>query len=630
MNSVNQYRRIHRDSVVYGLIFLLFIAVFAKAIDVQIIQSHFLQEEGNKRQIRAMTIPAPRGKIYDRNGNLLALSTPIDSIWVDPKILSYYLDPAQQQQAARAENLSAKELQQQQMQIATDVKSYHQMLKLLGLDEKNITATLLEKKDKRFLYIKRSVLPAVAKKIEALDVPGVFVQNQYKRYYPAGEILGHVVGFTNIDDKGISGIEKAYDKWLTGHPGKKEVIKDRAGRVVDFVKDLVPAKPGHDITLSIDKDIQFFLYHALKKAYIRHQAKSVQSVILDAKTGEILGMATIPSFNPNNRSQLQGSRLRNRVVTDVFEPGSPTKPFIISRALDLGLIHLDTVIDTSPGAMWIQGQRITDTRDHGKLTPQGIIEKSSNIGASKVAFKMTPDQEWQMLNNVGFGQDLGIFMPGESLGYMKSPVEWQKIDQASASFGYGFNINLLQLARAYTIFANHGVLEPVSLIKLTPKQVAERRAAASQNVSGKNSNEKDINLDTSYSATEVHRVISAKSADEVLRMMQTVVSPDGTAPKARILGYKVAGKTGTVHKTKAGGYHQNEYFSVFVGLVPASDPKYIMATVVNEPSRGVYYGGLVAAPIFKEVMQDVLRIKNVPPDETQESLEGHGLVKGER
>ncbi|WP_024850681.1 peptidoglycan D,D-transpeptidase FtsI family protein [Hydrogenovibrio kuenenii] len=621
MNNHFQYQRIKRDTVVYSLVFILFMVVLAKAFDVQIVQSSFLQNEGNKRQIRTMTIPAPRGEIYDRNGNLLALSTPIDSIWVDPKILSYYLDPVQQQQNAIKEHLSVKDVQKQQAQISQDVKRYKEMLRILGLDEKNITQTLLAKKNKRFLYIKRSVLPPVTRQVENLDVPGVFIQNQYKRYYPAGEILGHVVGFTNIDDKGISGIEKAYDKWLTGQQGKKEVIKDRAGRVVDFVKDLVPAKPGHSITLSIDKDIQFFLYHALKKAYIRHQAKSVQSVILDAKTGEILGMATIPSFNPNNRSQLQGSRLRNRVITDVFEPGSPAKPFIISKALDLGLIKLDTIIDTSPGAMWIQGQRITDTSDHGKLTPQGIIEKSSNIGASKVAFKMTPDQEWQMLNGVGFGQDLGIYLPGESIGYMKSPVEWQKIDQASASFGYGFNINLLQLARAYTIFANHGVLEPVSILKLTSKQLTERlkKTEKTKAYGIKNGNEKDIGLDTNYSATEVHRVISAKTADEVLAMMQTVVSPEGTAKKARIPGYTVAGKTGTVHKTKVGGYHQNEYFSVFVGLVPASNPKYVMATVVNEPSRGVYYGGLVAAPIFKEVMQDVLRIKNVPPDQTPTS-----------
>lgn len=621
MNSHFQHQRIKRDTVVYSLVFILFMVVLAKAFDVQIIQSSFLKNEGNKRQIRTMTIPAPRGEIYDRNGNLLALSTPIDSIWVDPKILSYYLDPVQQQQNAIKEHLSAKDVQKQQAQISQDFKRYKAMLRILGLDEKNITQTLLAKKNKRFLYIKRSVLPPVTRQVENLDVPGVFIQNQYKRYYPAGEILGHVVGFTNIDDKGISGIEKAYDKWLTGQQGKKEVIKDRAGRVVDFVKDLVPAKPGHSISLSIDKDIQFFLYHALKKAYIRHQAKSVQSVILDAKTGEILGMATIPSFNPNNRSQLQGSRLRNRVITDVFEPGSPAKPFIISKALDLGLIKLDTIIDTSPGAMWIQGQRITDTSDHGKLTPQGIIEKSSNIGASKVAFKMTPDQEWQMLNGVGFGQDLGIYLPGESIGYMKSPVEWQKIDQASASFGYGFNINLLQLARAYTIFANHGVLEPVSILKLTPKQLTERlkKTEKTKAYGIKNGNEKDISLDTNYSATEVHRVISVKTADEVLAMMQTVVSPEGTAKKARIPGYTVAGKTGTVHKTKVGGYHQNEYFSVFVGLVPASNPKYVMATVVNEPSRGVYYGGLVAAPIFKEVMQDVLRIKNVPPDQTPTS-----------
>ncbi|MDX1795357.1 MAG: penicillin-binding protein 2 [Hydrogenovibrio sp.] len=612
--QLNPNRRIKRDNIVYLIIVVMFLAVFAKAIDVQIVQADFLQSEGNKRQIRTMTIPAPRGEIYDRNGKLLALSTPVDAIWVDPKILSYYLDPLQQQRSFVAEQLTASQIEQRKRQINGDIDKYHQMLSMLNLAGNTLTPTILAKKNRRFLYVKRGVLPTLAKKIEQLDVPGVFIQNQYKRYYPAGEVLGHVVGFTNIDDKGISGIEKTYNQWLSGHSGKKEVIKDRAGRVVDFVKDLQPAKPGHNIELSIDEDIQFFLYHALKKAYIRHQAKSVEAVILDAKTGEILAMSTVPSFNPNNRSQLQGSRLRNRVITDRLEPGSPAKPFIIAKALDLGLINTDTVIDTNPGAIRIQGQRITDTRNHGKLTPAGIIKKSSNIGASKVAFKMTPDQEWGILNDVGFGQDLGLYLPGETLGYLRPPSEWQKIDQASASFGYGFNINLLQLARAYTIFANHGVLKPVSLLKLTPKQESQK---ASDRTAGDGiDEEKEVNLDTSYSATEKHQVISARVADQVLRMMEGVTEPDGTAPKAKIEGYRVAGKTGTVHKSKIGGYQQNEYFSVFVGLVPASNPKYIMATVVNKPSRGIYYGGLVAAPIFREVMQDVLRLKNIPPDET--------------
>lgn len=595
-----------RDTIIYFLVFALFLALFVKAVDVQIIQSDFLQSEGNKRQVRTLEIPAPRGQILDRNGNVLSLSTPYDSVWVDPKILSYYLDVVQQQQSFLADQLSPEQAEKRQQQIAGEIKKYRQMLSLLKVSEKVLTPKILAKKDKRFLYVKRSIRPELSDLIEKLDVPGVFIQNEYKRYYPAGEVMGHVTGFTNIDDEGISGVEKTYNRWLHGQPGKKQVIKDRAGHVVEFVKDIQPAQAGHDLVLSIDKDIQFFLHHTLKKAYIKHQAKSVQSVILDAKTGEILAMSSVPSFNPNDRSQLKGSRLRNRVIADRLEPGSPTKPFIIAKALDLHLIDDTTEIDTNPGSIRIQGQRISDTRNHGVLTPAGIIAKSSNVGVSKVAFRMQPRQHWQLLHDVGFGQDLGLFLPGETLGFVRPAEEWQKIDQASASFGYGFNVNLLQLARAYTIFANHGILKPVTLLKINP---AAKEQKESEEISAPGNVLKE------------KPVVSPEVADKVLHMMEAVAKKGGTAPKAKIEGYRIAGKTGTVHKTKIGGYEQNQYVSLFVGLIPASNPKYIMATAVNEPSRGVYYGGLVAAPIFKEVMQEVLRLRNIPPDETVEDSE---------
>ena len=579
-----QNPKINRDSLIFTLIVMLFAAILFKAFHVQILESDFLQNEGNKRQIRSLEIPAPRGEIFDRNNNVLALSTPIDSIWVDPKVLSFYLDSQQQNLKTNLDNLTVKEYAKRQAFIKEKKQAYHAMLALLGISSSSFTHEILAKKSRRFLYVKRGVLPELTAKIEALDVPGLYVQNQYKRYYPAGEVVGHLIGYTNIDDVGIAGIEKTYEDWLSGVAGAKQVIKDRAGRVVEFVKDLQPAEPGKPMVLSIDKDMQFFLYHALKKSFIKHQASSIMSVILDAKTGEVLAMVSLPAFNPNDRSQLTGARLRNRVIADRIEPGSTVKPFIMAKALDLKVIHLTDEIKTSPGSIHIQGQRITDTRNHGTITPAEVIKLSSNVGATKIALKMTPNDEWQMYHDVGFGQDLGLFLPGETLGFLRPANEWQKIDQASASFGYGFNINLMQLAHAYMIFANQGRIKPLSLLKLNE-------------------------------VPKGHQVVSKESAAAVLQMMENVVGRNGTAPEAKIEGYRIAGKTGTVHRTKIGGYEQNKYISLFAGIVPVSNPKYIMVTAVNEPSRGIYYGGKVAAPIFKEVMEEVLRLKNVPPDE---------------
>ncbi len=586
MPTMHQNPIIRRDSIVLIVVLMLFMALIAKAVHVQIIQAEFLQNEGNKRQIRTLDIPAPRGEILDRNGNVLALSTPIDSIWVDPKTLAFYLDPVAQQTQLLSENLTPAQLQKRQQTIEKKYRAYQQMLSILELSPSTFTPQVLAKRERRFMYVKRGVLPELTAKIEALDVPGLYVQNQYKRYYPAGEVVSHLIGFTNIDDVGIAGIEKTYDAWLSGQAGKKQIVKDRAGRVVEFVKDLQPAKPGKQIHLSIDKDIQFFLYHAMKKSFIQHQATSMMSVILDAKTAEVIAMVSLPAFNPNDRSQLQGERLRNRVVTDVMEPGSPTKPFIIAKALDLGVLDIHDKINTSPGSMVIQGQRITDTRNHGTISPAEVIQYSSNIGASKIAFRMTPQQQWQMFHDVGFGQDLGLFLPGETMGYIRPAAEWQKIDQASSSFGYGFNINLMQLAHAYMVISNQGQLRPLSVIQ---------RQSDQENM-GK-------------------QIISADVAQQVLEMMEAVVAKGGTAPQAKVEGYRVAGKTGTVHLTKAGGYEANQYLSLFAGIVPVSDPQYIMVTAVNKPSRGIYYGGKVAAPIFKEVMTDVLRLKNIVPDD---------------
>lgn len=589
LNSRHSF--LQRDFLIFMLIGLFFTVIVFKAVQVQIIQADFLVSEGSKRQIRTLKIPAPRGDILDRNGNLLALSTPIDAITIDPKIISFYLDKKFQYKKLLLEqpNIPAIELDKWHKNFDSNLQKYRQMLRVLNLSESTLTPKILAKKNKRFMYLKRVVLPRVSKKIAGIGVAGLGIENSYKRYYPASEINGQTIGFTNIDEKGISGIEKTYNDWLTGTDGKKQVIKDRAGHVIEFVKDIQVAKPGSSLTLSIDGDIQYLLYHSLKESYVQHRALSAQSVILDAKTGEVLAMASLPGFNPNNRQQLTGQSLRNRVVMDRIEPGSPIKPFIIAKALDLGVLLENELINTSPGFTRVQGQKITDTKNHGNLTAAGILKKSSNVGVSKVSLKMSAKQQWQIFEDAGFGQDLGLFLPGEYLNFVKPPEQWQKAYQAYSSFGYGFNINLMQLARAYTIFTNKGVLKPITLLKIEEK--------VNQKEEGK-----------------PVQVISKDVANKVLKMLEAATKKGGTAPKAKVDGYRVAGKTGTVHTTKTGGYEKNQYVSLFVGIVPASNPKYIMATVVNEPSRGVYYGGLVAAPVFKSVMQDVLRLKNIAPD----------------
>lgn len=585
-------RRIKRDTLLFYLIVMAVLAVLAKAFYVQIMQADFLQSEGNKRQIRAMDIPAPRGEIFDRHGSVLALSTPVASVWCDPKVLIPYLEletALLKKDYSVLESHSPEQIERLKKKLA----DYHHLMSLLKISKASVTGKIVAKPNRRFLYLKRSILPNLAQQIEALNLPGVYVEDEYKRYYPAGETTAHLVGFTDIDGKGISGIESTYHDWLMGKAGRKQIIKDRAGNVIDFVKDIEASKAGQPIYLSIDKDVQFFLERALKRVMIEHQPEAVSSVILDAKTGEVLGLVNLPGFNPNDRSQLSGKGIRNRIVTDVMEPGSTVKPFVMAKALEMGLVQVTDEIDTSPGAMTIQGHRISDSKNKGVLSPEAIIEKSSNVGIVKIAMKMSAEELWQYYQNLGFGHDLGVFLPGESPGYIKRHESWEKVEQATHSYGYGFNINLLQLARAYTVFTNQGKLLPVSVVKKVKTAQADT----------------DVE-----SANQPVQVVSPEAAQAVLKMMEKVVSKKGTAPQAMIEGYRVAGKTGTAHITKRGGYEENQYNSMFVGVVPVSQPKFIMVTLINEPSRGVYYGGKVAAPVFKEVMQEVLRIYNVPTD----------------
>ncbi len=638
-------KRIRRDSVVFFLIALGFMAIIGRAFYVQVIKTDFLQSEGDKRQIRTIEIPASRGDIYDRNGELLALSTPMAAVWVDPKEmvsheqkylqflallnltdsqLNQYISSNKHKRLSFIQQvydesiidkIAALELpgtytKRVDIDFENDGRiiqvdkllpsvwvdkrlidryrySYARLAQVLNRTTGDLARKIRAHPKRRFMYLKRSMVPEVAEKIESMRLTGVYTQGEYKRYYPSGESSAHLVGFTNIDDKGQEGVELAYNDWLRGTPGKKQVVKDRAGHVVDFVKDIVASKPGKSITLSIDQNIQYFAYRALKEVMVKHQATSASSVILDAKTGEVLSMVSLPGYNPNDNRQRTGKAIRNRVVTDLLEPGSTVKPFVIAKALDLGLIDLDTEINTSPGSMRVQGKRISDTHNNGLLTPMGIIQKSSNVGVSKVALKLSPEQQHDFWLQLGFGRDSGLFLPGEAMGYLKPTADWQDLDQVSSSYGYSFNINLLNLAHSYLLFTNQGNMLPLSVIKLEQAPVGEP-------------------------------LVKAEVATEVLKMMEAAVSKKGTAPKAQIPGYRVAGKTGTVHKTKKGGYEENAYITLFAGIVPVSNPEFIMVVAVNEPSRGVYYGGLVAAPVFREVMQEALRLRNIAPDKTVE------------
>ncbi|NPA71808.1 MAG: penicillin-binding protein 2 [Gammaproteobacteria bacterium] len=633
-------------------------AIIGRAFYVQVMDSEFLQSEGDKRQIRTIEIPASRGDIFDRNGELLALSTPMASVWVDPKVIvkheqNYLSFLRLLGLTDRQLNQRLKDNKHKRLSFITQVSdktiiskiaelelpgtytkyidltyqngertiqvsklhpsiwvdkrlidryryTYARVAKVLGRNVNKLAKKIRAHPKRRFMYLKRSIVPALAERVDSMRLTGVYTQAEYKRYYPAGEISAHLVGFTNIDDKGIEGVELAYDEWLKGSPGKKQVVKDRSGHVVDFVKDVVASQPGQPITLSIDQNIQFFAYKALKNVMVKHQALSASSVILDAKTGEILSLVSLPGYNPNDTRQRRGRAIKNRVVTDLLEPGSTVKPFVVAKALDEGLITKETQIDTHPGSIRVQGNRISDTHNNGVLTPLGVVKKSSNVGAAKIAMKLTAEQQHDFWREIGFGRDSGVFLPGESTGYLKPAMDWHIIDQVSASFGYGFNVNLLNLAHSYLLFSNEGEMLPLSLIKLAE-------------------------------APEGKQLVKREVANDVLEMMEAVVAKGGTAPKAQIDGYRVAGKTGTVHKTKKlGGYEENSYLSLFAGIVPVSDPEFIMVVLVNEPSRGIYYGGLVAAPVFKEVMQEALRLRNIAPDQTvstrktSKTNRGHG------
>ncbi len=542
-----------RRILVLGLLMVAVGLLLWRAVYLQVVTKDFLQYQGDERYMRVVSIPAHRGMITDRNGEPLAISTPVKSVWANPKEVDF----------------SGSDLPR--------------LAKILGLKVGDLRRTLSRRADREFVYLKRQIDPDVAKKVAALGAHGIFLQPEYRRYYPAGEVTAHVVGITNIDDHGQEGLELAYDKWLAGKPGAKRVIKDRLGRIVEDVESIRPTRPGKNLVLSIDRRLQYLAYRELKAAVLEHKAKSGSAVILDARTGEVLAMVNQPSYNPNSRSRVKSSRRRNRAVTDVFEPGSTVKPFVIAAALESGKYTPSTMIDTRPGTLRVGRNLVRDTHDYGVIDVSHVVIKSSNVGASKISLSMNPERLWNIYNHVGFGSVTASAFPGEASGLLTNYRRWHGIEQATMAFGYGLSVTPLQLAKAYSVLASGGILRPVSFLKLDHTPAGRR-------------------------------IIPAAVVKEIMPMLEGVVSPEGTAVRAEVPGYTVAGKTGTVHKADAGGYSADHYMAVFAGMAPASNPRLVMAVVINDPGDGKYYGGQVAAPVFSRVMAGALRLLDVPPD----------------
>lgn len=546
-----------RRWLLLGLYLLAMCALMWRAVDLQVLNKDFLREHGDARSLRVVEIPAHRGMIMDRNGEPLAISTPVKSIWATPrKVLSSDMD------------LSP-------------------LAKLLDMQTDDLVKTLNERINRDFVYIKRHIAPDLAEKVIQLNIPGISLEQEFRRYYPAGEVTAHLVGFTNIDDVGQEGLELAYNDWLQGTPGSKRVLKDRLGRIIENVESISIPRPGKDIRLSIDRRIQYLAYRELKTAVNEHHARGGTLVMLDVKTGEVMAMLGQPSYNPNNRSDLKSNFYRNRAVTDVFEPGSTLKPFTIVAALQTGAYTPQTRVDTRPGFFKVGNHTIRDERNYGVIDVSTVIQKSSNVGASKIALSLDPSKLLETLSSVGLGQTTGSGFPGESGGYLDVSNSLSDVELATMSFGYGVSVTALQLASAYQILAANGISRPVSFIKTDGE------------VEGK-------------------QVISSQIAKQVGTMLETVVSSEGTGKRAAVTGYRVAGKTGTVHKAENGGYSEDRYMSLFAGFAPAEDPRLVMVVIIDEPRGAEYYGGLVAAPVFSNVMAGALRLLDITPDDLPE------------
>ena len=542
-----------RKRLVLALFAIAAAAIALRVVYLQILNKDFLINEGNARSVRSVTIPAYRGMITDRNGEPMAVSTPVDSIWAVPaKALASGADLSE---LAGLLETSADELRQ----------------------------ALTERQGRDFFYLGRQVTPEIARRVRDLKIPGINIVKEYKRYYPFGEVASHLIGFTNIDDSGQEGIELAFDDWLRGAPGKKMVLKDLYGSIVKDIENIKQSMPGESLTLALDQRLQYLGYRELQSAVLKHKARGGMLLLLDVRTGEVLALAVQPSFNPNNRIGISGNQYRNRVVTDVFEPGSTIKPFTIAAALMSGQYRPETMIDTAPGRLSIGRYSISDINNYGTLSVSDVIRKSSNVGSTKVALSLGPEPLWQVHQNVGFGAPTMSGYPGEAQGTLADHSDWSRIDLAAASYGYGISVTAMQLAQAYSVIASGGLLYPISFQKVNTSPAPRR-------------------------------VMPEDIAFDVNTMMRTVVGQGGSGTRAAVEGYHVAGKTGTVHKTSASGYDEDSYLSLFAGFAPATEPRLVMVVLIDDPKAGEYYGGQVAAPVFAGVMHGALRILNIPPD----------------
>ncbi len=561
----------YRHYLVLAVLCLMLVGLVGRGLYLQLYEQDFLASQGDQRQIRTIETPAYRGAILDRNGTPLAISTPVDSVWVNPS------------------------------EILQDISALKPVTDELGLNYRDTVSSLKQRASREFFYLKRHLDPSWAQQISEQS-PGIYLQREYNRYYPAGEVVSHLIGFTDIDDRGQEGLELIYDEWLQATPGARRVIRNRHGEVIEELAQVRQAKNGKDLQLSIDMRLQYIAYRSLAKAIRYHSAKAGSAILLDARSGEVLAMVNLPSYNPNDRSSMSASQLRNRAVTDVFEPGSTIKPFTLAAAIDRGLFSSRSSIQTSPGWFMVSGHAIKDPRNFETLDMAGILRKSSNVGASRVALEMSREELWDAFRNYGFGEPTGIAFPGESSGYFRHFGQWQPLDHATMGFGYGLSVSATQLARAYAVIASGGKLIDLTLVKLDE---ADREAA---------------------NAIQRH-VMKSSTAAAVMRMMEEVVGPEGTAQQASVEGYRVAGKTGTAKKSIVGGYQEDDYVSVFAGMAPTSNPRLVMAVMIDEPKHNGYYGGVVAAPVFREVISNALRILDIAPDNLPGIQADGSLVK---
>ncbi|MRH78666.1 penicillin-binding protein 2 [Spiribacter sp. C176] len=553
-NQRLQPRAWRRWLVIVGLM-LLPLVLLGRAVTLQLYEGAFLQGQGDQRHLRVETLVANRGVIYDRNGESLAISAPVQSIWANPQVL---LD----------ENADA---------------SISAVAELVGLDARVLEQTLTSRANREFVYIRRHISPELAEQVVALEIPGVHLQREYRRFYPAGEVTGHVLGFTDVDDKGQSGVEYAYNDWLSGVAGAKRVLRDRYGRNIEDVELLRDARPGKDLHLSIDQRLQYIAYRELKAAVERRSARGGSVVLMDVHSGEILAMVNQPAFNPNRRSDIVAERYRNRAVTDVFEPGSVMKPLAVAAALAGGKYTPETEIDTAPGYLRVAGNDVRDIRDFGTLTVRGILQKSSNVGVAQMALELEQGRHWQLLADLGFGQSTGVNFPGEASGHLTAIPTERPFEKATLAFGYGLSVTTLQLARAYAAIAADGRLPTPTLLANAP-------------------------------AVEGPVVLDPRVAKALRAMMVDVTLPGGTATQAAIPGYQVSGKTGTSRKIGPEGYAKGRYVSTFAGIAPASNPRFVAVVTIDEPDPSEYYAGPVAGPVFRALMSDALRLYRLSPD----------------